>query len=60
MLKNLQIALSVILLISSYAHGQGNPTNINRSAAIEGSIILPTNQATERYESCCFRRTESR
>lgn len=50
MLKNLQIALSVILLISASAYSQGNPGNASRSSAIEGSILLPTNQQLDRFE----------
>jgi Tfp pilus assembly protein PilF len=49
MLKKVFIALPVLLTISVLAYGQTNP-NINRVAAIDGSIILPTNQPMERYE----------
>jgi len=48
--KNLQIALSVILLISASAYSQNNQANANRLASVEGRIILPTNLVTERFE----------
>jgi len=47
MLNKLLIALPVLLLISFPAYSQTPP---NRTAAIDGSIILPTNQPMERYE----------
>jgi Tfp pilus assembly protein PilF len=52
MTKRLLIALTVLLLISFPASGQTTNTNsnVNRTAAIDGSIILPTNQPMERYE----------
>jgi len=49
MLKKLLIALPVLFSISIPAFTQTQP-NPNRTAAIDGSIILPTNQAMERYE----------
>src|SRR6188472_4431623 len=48
MLKKLLIALPVLLAISFPTYSQ--TTNTNRTAAIDGSIILPTNQPMERYE----------
>jgi Tfp pilus assembly protein PilF len=48
MLKKFLIALLVLLSISFPVYGQ--TTNANRTAAIDGSIILPTNQPMERYE----------
>jgi tetratricopeptide (TPR) repeat protein len=51
MTKKLLIALPVLFLISSLVYGQAQTqTQVVRTAAIDGSIVLPTNQAMERYE----------
>jgi len=49
MFKRHLIALVVLLWISSPAYSQTNPNRLP-SAAIEGTIVLPTNQAMDRYE----------
>src|SRR5438045_2897868 len=49
MLNRLFIALPMLVLISIVVNGQTPATPV-RTASIDGSIILPTNQAMERYE----------
>src|SRR5689334_4087727 len=53
MLKKLLIALPVLLSVVSlrgYSQTQNPNSSVNRTSAIDGSIILPTNQPMERYE----------
>jgi len=47
MLKRILITLPVLLLVLNSAYSQTTP---NRTASIDGSVILPTNQPMERYE----------
>jgi len=48
MLKNIRLALTLLFLITGAGYGQTPPAL--RTASIDGTIILPTNQPVERYE----------
>jgi tetratricopeptide (TPR) repeat protein len=49
MANRLYLVVPLLCLIADLAYGQ-TTTTINRTSVITGSIVLPTNQAMERYE----------